>query len=158
MMGKSFVLFAGLFAVTGCVQQVAIEPRPGCDFTPMLTQAPPADQLLVPLVPGTMTAMPLNSVNITDVGITNKVLVQAVRARRMETGTVEVWSRMVNCTDFPLQVEGRVQFMDKSQAPIEPVSAWRRLHLPPRTTAVYSEKSTETEKAETYLIELREGT
>lgn len=158
MIGRPVLCAAALMALTGCTQQVAIEPRPACDFTPLLAQAPPAEQLLVPPVAGTMTPMPLNTVNITDVGITNKILPQAVRARRTETGAVEVWSRMINCTDFPLQVEGRVQFMDKSQAPVEPISSWRRIHLPPRTTAIYSEKSIERERAETYLIEIREGT
>lgn len=156
MTGKPYICAAALLLLSGCT--VAVEPRPVCDFTPMLTQAPPAEALLVPPIPGTMTPMPLNTVNITDVGITNKVLVQAVRARRTDTGTVEVWSRVMNCTDFPLQVEGRVQFMDKAQAPIEPTSAWQRVYLPPRTVGVYSEKSISTNDAATYLIELREGT
>lgn len=148
--------FAGLGAA--CTQQVAIEPRPVCDFTPMLTTAPPAEQVLVPPIPGTMSPMPLNTVNVTSIGISNKILVQAVSARRTETGTIEVWSRMVNCTDYPLQVEGRTQFMDGNKAPVEEPSAWQRVYLSPRATAVYTEKSTHMNEAQTYLIEIREGT
>lgn len=152
------VAVAGIGLTVACTQQVAVAPRTACDFTPMLTVAAPAEAVLVAPIPGTMNPMPLNTVSITDAGITNKVLVQAVGARRTETGTVEVWSRLVNCTDFPLQVEGRTQFMNKAQAPVEAPSAWLRIYLPPRATGVYSERSTQTQSAELYLIEIREGT
>lgn len=152
------LLLSGFGLMTACAQQVAIEPRPGCDFTPMLTAAPVAEAVLVPPIPGTMSAMPLNTVNITDVGITNKVLVQAVGARRTQAGTLEVWSRLVNCTDYALQVEGRTQFLDQAQAPVESPSAWQRVYLPPRTVGTYNEKSTKSDEARTYLIEIREGT
>jgi hypothetical protein len=101
---------------------------------------------------------PLNSVNITDVAITNKVVIQKSAARRNETGTVEVWARIVNCTDVPLQVEARTHFLDQSRAPAEDVSGWSRVFLAPRSYGVYSESSlSNVFKARYYYVEMREG-
>lgn len=135
------------------------EPRPVCDFEAyeIALQNPPTGEVLVPPSPGTITDMPLNTVNITDVAITNKVIVQATNASRTETGQVEVWARIVNCTDFTLHVEGRTNFLTATQAPAEPVTAWNRVILPARSISTYSAKSIAGERVATYLIELREG-
>jgi len=72
------------------------------------------------------------------------------------TGTVEVYSQIVNCTDFALNAEARTQFYDVGQAPSEPVSAWKRFSLPPRTSNTYRETSIGTQNASYYMVELRE--
>jgi hypothetical protein len=149
--------------LVGCQQTqvvpVAVEPRPQCDFNALVAQrgAPPTQPVLAPQVPGTMSEMPLNAVNITDVAITNKVMVQATTARRTPTGTVEVWARLVNCTDFTLQVEGRAHFLDEAQAPAEDVSAWNRVVLSARSFGVYRELSTNAARVRYYYVELREA-
>lgn len=157
---RSAVVVSSVMAavfLAACQQTVPIAPTIGCDFTPMLTAMRQPGPALAPPVPGTMAEVPLNAVSMTDLAITNKVLVQSVAARRNPTGTVEVFTRLVNCTDFPLQVEGRVQFLDAQQAPVEPISAWQRVYLPARATGVYAESSTDIRRAALYLIELREG-
>jgi hypothetical protein len=148
-------LATGVAALAGCQQPVA--PTLGCDFTPMLKAMRNPGPALVSPVPGTMSEVPLNAVSMTDMSITNKVLVQSVASRRSPTGTVEISTRLMNCTDFPLQVEGRTQFLDEHQQQVEPTSAWQRVHLPARTTGVYTESSTDAQRVQMYLVELREG-
>jgi hypothetical protein len=150
-------LGAGIGALGGCAQQVAVSPGPACDFTPYLT-AQTAGPVLVGPLPGTMSPLPLNMARVTDFRITNKVLVQMVQAQRTETGTVRVQARLINCTDFPLQVEGRTQFQDASTMNVEPISMWQRVYLPPRSANDYSEMSVNARRTTTFFIELREGT
>src|SRR3954469_20320642 len=83
------------------------------------------------------------------------VLVQYTGAQRTPSGTVEVTTRMVNCTDQPMIVEGRTNFFDEGQRPVEPVSAWQKVHLPPRSVGHYTEMSTNAKRVQTYLTELR---
>lgn len=150
-------LAAITFLGTGCTQQVLLPPDLSCNFTPMLQAMRQPGLALVPAVPGTMTEIPLNSVSMTDVSITNKVLVQSTFARRTPTQTVEVHARFMNCTDFPLQIEGRTQFFDEAQVSVEPPSAWHRVYVSARSVGTYIESSTDARRVATYLIELREG-
>jgi hypothetical protein len=83
--------------------------------------------------------------------------VQGLFARRTEADTVEVIARIANCTDYPLQIEGRTAFQDEAQIPSEPVSAWQRLYLAPKSLTVYREVSTSTSQVSTFLVELRGG-
>jgi hypothetical protein len=153
----SGLLLVGVSIITaGCVS-AAIEPRPICDFNALMAQRQPPGPAAAPVAPSPLTGMPINSVNITDVMITNKVMVQAVNARRNPSGTLEVWARVVNCTDYALQIEGRTHFLDEVQAPIEDVSAWNRVHLAPRSYGVYQESSTKTAGVRHYFVEIREG-
>ena len=86
-----------------------------------------------------------------------KIAVEDTNSKRTETGTVQAWALLRNRTDFPLQIEGRVQFFDEEQAPLEGPSAWQRLHLPANSTATYRENSTNTDHVKFYYIEIREG-
>lgn len=144
-------------ALAACQHPAHVSPKPQCDFRPVKHAALPQGPVLVPQLPGSVTHVPLNAVNITDVAITNKIMVQATNARRAGSGDVEVFARLVNCTDYPLQVEGRTRFLDAGQGDAEPVTAWRRVHLPARTLGSYSARSTAGAVVESYLIELREG-
>lgn len=100
-----------------------------------------------------MTDIPLDALQFTDAAVASSVAVQAVRAVRSETDTVQVTARVVNCTDKQIAVRARTSFMDDKQIPTEPTSAWRVLFLAPRATTVYREFSTST-KVSHYLIEL----
>jgi hypothetical protein len=153
----SGLLLVGVSVIAaGCVS-AAIEPRPICDFNALMAHPQSPSPAVVSAAPSPLTEMPLNSVNITDVMITNKVMVQAVNARRNPSGTLEVWTRIANCTDFPLQIEGRTHFLDQTQAPVEAESAWNRVHLAPRSYGVYRESSTRTADVHHYYVEIREG-
>jgi hypothetical protein len=144
-------------AVGGCTQPQPIPPQVGCDFTPMLNAPRAAGPAITAPTPGTMSEIPLNSISMTDMAITNKILVQTTTAKRTPTGTVQVYARMVNCTDFPLQVEGRTRFLDQAQMPTEAPSAWRRVFLPARSLGDYYEPSVDARQVASYVVELREG-
>lgn len=85
-----------------------------------------------------------------------KIAVESQGGRPTASGTLEVWATFRNRTNYPLQIEGRVQFFDLDKVPIEGPSAWQRIQLPPNSVAAYKEKSTRTDVAY-YYIEIREG-
>lgn len=124
-----------------------------------IAEAPtvPSGAALSGSVPGSMMPLPLDTVSFTDPAITDKILVQQVFATHSRTGTETITARLVNCTDFLLQIEGRSHFLGADMAPVEQVSGWKRAFLPARAIGTYSETSTETEPVKHYLIELREG-
>ncbi len=144
----------GLVLLGGCAN---MEPAPYCNMSQVSSQRD-----LVPgpaMVPGEtspLKEMPMNSVSITDPGILHKLYIRAIAARRTATGTVEVIAQVVNCTDFQLNAEARTQFYDGAGAPSEPVSAWQRFHLSPRTTNSYRELSMGDKTVDGYMIEMRE--
>ncbi|MBK1695707.1 hypothetical protein [Rhodovibrio salinarum] len=137
-----------------------VTPGPACNFRTYKQQLAEAEQtgpVMVPQTPGSIADIPLNAVNVTDKAISNKVLVQSTNARRLDGGQVEARARIVNCTDYALQVEGRTHFLDEGQGEVEPPTAWQRLPMPPHTIGTYSATSARTEAVDTYYIELREG-
>lgn len=151
---KTASMAVGAVALLGaCAPQPAVQ----CDFTPMLHAAAAGDQALLPLTPGTMKPVPLNAVSVIDSGIRRKVLVQSVQAARTATGNVAVETRLMNCTDYPLQVEGRTNFLTATGGTAEPPSMWQRIALPPRSFAAYAESSVSGPGAVTFLIEVKEG-
>lgn len=89
-------------------------------------------------------------------GKVGKIAVENVGARRTATNNVEVFAVLRNRTDYPLQVQGRVQFFDGMKAPVEGPSAWQRIYLPPNSIFSYKEFSTRMD-ASYYYIEIREG-
>lgn len=152
---KIAIVLSAVVLLAACTQTQ--EPAPICNMGAISSQrqlvAAPSP---VPDGKSPLIEMPLNSVNITDYAIINKVYVRAANARRTPTGTVEVYSQVINCTDFPLNAEARTQFYDTAQTPSEPVSAWKRFPLPPRSSSTYQELSIGTQNAAYYMIELRE--
>ncbi|MBI3446141.1 MAG: hypothetical protein HY055_12465 [Magnetospirillum sp.] len=144
----------GLLLLSACS---STGPAPVCNMSGIDAQRQlvevPADGIFSS---SPLKELPMNSVAITDETIANKVFVRAVNARRTATGTVEVVSQIINCTDYPLNAEARVQFYDKTKVASEPVSAWRRFNLPARTSNTYQELSIGTESVEYYMVEMRE--
>lgn len=128
-----------------------------CNFNAVKNAPLPGGPALTALTRGAMSPIPLNSVQIVDKNIRRKVLVQGLFARRTGTDTLEIIARIANCSDYPLQVEGRTSFQDGLQIPTEPVSAWQRVFLPPRSLGTYREVSTNNSDVKTFLVELREG-
>lgn len=150
---------AAVLAVTvaGCQQTARVLPAPQCDFRAIKALGPAQGAVLVPLVPGSAEVMPLNAVNITDAAITNKIVTQSTNARREANGDVTVFARLVNCTDYPLQLEARTHFLDAGQIDAEPVTAWTRLHATAHGLVGYTTHSTAGSAVQSYLIEVREG-
>jgi hypothetical protein len=151
----AFPILAAAAAAAALSACQPVQQTVGCDFAPYIAARQAPQLALVPAQPGTMTPIALNSVSFSDPYAAEMVLVQYTGAQRTPTGTVEVTTRMVNCTDYPLVVEGRTNFFDEGQRPVEPVSAWQKIHLPPRSVGHYSEMSTDAKRVQTYLTELR---
>jgi len=97
-----------------------------------------------------------NSVGIIDDKIAKKIAVEQTNARRTATNTLEVWALLRNRTDYPLQIEARVQFFNANKEPIEGPTAWKRIYLPPNGIQKYFEYSTRTD-VNYYYIEIKEG-
>ena len=145
---------AGIAALASCAQ--VQEPAPVCNMAGISA----ARQLVAlpgaPGEPSPLTEMPLNSASITDYNVINKLFVRQITAQRTQTGTVRVVSQIINCTDYPLNIEARTQFYDQAQVPGEPASAWKRLNLAPRTSNTYSESSIGTKNVAFYMVEVKE--
>ena len=109
---------------------------------------------LVANVPRSMTPIDLNAVQFTDEGLTRKMVVEGLFARRTETDTVEVSARFVNCTKRQITIRARSSFMDDVQYPVEPASAWQRITIQPFATGLYREKSMKRDEVKYYLIEI----
>lgn len=110
---------------------------------------------LVANVPKAMTPIDLEAVQMTDKAVTKSVIVEAMMARRTETNTLQVMTRLVNCTKDDIQVEARSNFMDSDQMPTENASIWKRVFIPALSTGVYTESSIGRDKVATYFVELR---
>ena len=85
-----------------------------------------------------------------------RVTVQKSGVRPSPSGSAEVWVMLKNHTSHPIQIEGRVQFFDKTEAPSEPMSTWQRVYVPEFATVVYKEYATSLGSAY-YQVEFREG-
>lgn len=101
-----------------------------------------------------MTPIPLDAIQFTNAALWQQVAVQQVSASRTATDRVEVVARLVNCTDKVVIISARTSFMDERTAPTEPISAWQRVFIQPRSTALYSEKSISPDRVRHYLIEV----
>ena len=135
--------------LTGCAtsEPVVVEchwPRP----------APPAGHALVAQNYDSMTPIPLNALQFTNEELARQVVVQQLSARRTPTSTVEVTGLLVNCTDQPLVVASRMQFLDAKQFPVEDASVWQRLVMHPRALSRFQAQSTSRE-VQHYVVELR---
>lgn len=114
----------------------------------------PVGPALVANVPRAMTPVSLDAVQMND-RVWKKVIVEGLFARRTPTDTLEVMARLVNCTKEPLAVSVRSSFLDAGQAPTEPTSVWRIVHIAPLSMATYQERSIGMTNVAHYLIELR---
>lgn len=90
-------------------------------------------------------------------GKIGKIAVESTNSRRTPTGTLEAWAMLRNRTDHALQLQCRVQFFDKKQAPLEGPTSWKRIYLPANSVATYKESSISVKNIGYYYIEVREG-
>lgn len=154
-----------LFAATGLLAaSLAAQPAEArenrvvkCKISAARADLGSSGPALVANVPRSMTPISLNAVQWTDKRLERKVVVEGLFARRTEADTVEVTARFVNCTKHPLVLQVRSSFLDQSQFPAEPSSAWKNVFVSPYATGVYQERSIGTDKAAAYLLEMRSG-
>ena len=86
-----------------------------------------------------------------------KVTVEQTESRRTTAGPMEVLTIIRNHTNFPLQIEGRTQFFDRNKSPVEDMSPWQRVQLPPKSIGTYKTVSTKRDEVEFFYVEIREG-
>lgn len=130
---------------------------PVCDFSNAPDgSAPRGYGVLVPAIIDTLHPIALSTVSITDLALLRRVVVQDVKAIRTQAQQLKVYARIVNCTDYPIILEARTQYLDANQIIAEPVTGWHRMHLPARTLGNYQETSIMQPMPDTFLIELRE--
>ncbi len=86
-----------------------------------------------------------------------KIAIESQGARRTPTGTVEGFAVIRNRTDYPLQIEARIQFFDADKVPVEGPTAWQRVYLEANSVNSYREASTRVHDVAHFLIEVREG-
>lgn len=86
-----------------------------------------------------------------------KIAIESQGARRTPTGTVEAFAVIRNRTDYPQQIEARVQFFDADKVPVEGPTAWHRVYLEANSVGSYREASTRVHDVAHFLIEIREG-
>lgn len=151
-----------LAAATAMLAACATAPAPPgrtttCDARALEQSTLASNGALTPQLPGTFTPIPLDQVTMLEPGMARWLMVQSVGASRTETNTMQVVTRLVNCTDQTVQVEGRVHFLASDQSATEPVSAWRRVIIPARSIGSYRESSVAVREVSNYLIELRQG-
>lgn len=121
------------------------------------------------MVGSTDTQLAMNSVNVIDrkmlekrrtdvAGVYDygKIRIESSGGGRTATGTLEAWTTVQNLTDYPLTLQAHTRFFDAGKRPVEDYSAWQRIALPAKGTALYKESSLGTAAA-FYYIELREA-
>ena len=149
------VAATGAVALTGCqTETVNVREGPGPGVRVRSGMAPYAT---IRMNTAVVLDDSLQNWNVGQKGKYSKIAVESTNAKRTETGTVKAWAVLRNRTDHPLQIEGRVQFFDEMEAPVEGPTAWQRVHLPANSVATYSENSTDADHVKYYYIEIREG-
>lgn len=134
----------------------ARENRPvKCDIGDAKRSVSSGGPALVANVPSSMTPIDLNAVQMTDKKLANRVVVEAMFARRTETNSVEVITRFVNCTKKVVELDARSSFMDADQAPTEDSTFWKKVILQPKATGVYRGLSIGRDEVKYYLVEVR---
>lgn len=97
-----------------------------------------------------------NNVALLDDSIARKIEVQRSGARRTPTDSLEVFVVFRNRTDYPQQIECRVQFFDQNKFPAEDPSSWQRLFLDPNAIVAWKQTSMRG-NVSFYYVEVREG-
>lgn len=134
----------------------ARENRPvKCDIGDAKHSVSSGGPALVANVPSSMTPIDLNAVQMTDKKLANRVVVEAMFARRTETNSVEVITRFVNCTKKVVELDARSSFMDADQVPTEDSTFWKKVILQPKATGVYRGLSIGRDEVKYYLVEVR---
>ncbi len=140
----------------------ATKPAPpvtvvSCDFKKApYGSAPRGYGVLVPAIIGTLHPIALSTVSITDTALLRRIVVQDVKAMRTQHQQLNVYARIINCTDYPIILQARTQYLDRNQVLAEPVTQWKRMHLPARSIGNYQESSILQPMPDSFLVELRE--
>jgi len=162
---KSYLIVPGALILTllttACATQPplpqVVESSTDCDFRPTLARQ---QQTTLRRQKEGDTSIPQSisekfHVNVLDRSISNKVQVHELQKRSNPLGTTRVSAVIVNCTDFPLWVQGRTHFTSQSNTESE-TSAWKSIHLAGRSQEIYEENSISDQRIDVRVVEIRE--
>lgn len=156
-------LVAALVAIAtaGCAQQPAAPYVPGAPPIVVECSTPydgarPGPALVGQQYGMQMSPLPLNSVQFDSHATASRLSVQKIFASRTATDTVEVTARLVNCSDYPVVLRVRTNFLRANETPAEPTSAWRDVYLSPRAITSYTEFSVARD-VNSYIVEIAAG-
>lgn len=153
---RSLLLTAIAIGSLAALPAHARENRPvKCDIGDAKRALSPGGPALVANVPSAMTPIDLNAVQMTDKKLAKQIVVEGVFARRTETNSVEVITRIVNCTKKTVTLDARSSFMDENQVPTEDSTFWKKVILSPKATGVYRGLSIGRDEVKYYLVEVR---
>ncbi len=155
---KNLIILIIIISISACASQQAPPVTfVSCDFkNAPYGSAPRGYGQLVPAIIGSMHPIALSTVSITDTALLRRVVVQDVKAMRTQSEQLNVYARIVNCTDYPIILQARTQYLDRNQVLAEPVTQWKRMHLSARSIGNYQESSILQPMPDSFLIELRE--
>lgn len=85
-----------------------------------------------------------------------KVTTERFGSTQLAMGNLQAYAVIKNRTDYDLQLEVRVQFLDWEAIPLDDVTAWTRLYLPANGVGTFRESSL-SQEAKHFMIEIREG-
>lgn len=126
-----------------------------CSWYKARTNQPVPVDVLTSVAPGALTPIPLDAVRMLDKKTAKQVFVEDVNVRRTPTQTVEVMTRLFNCSKQPVEIVARTHFFTRDQYPAEPVTAWKKLVLAPGALTVYMDRSTGSRDVANFLIEVQ---
>ena len=158
-MNRSFKLFS-LLAVSGVAlaacqtapNSTAFQPQ--CDFRAYQEALQNTSGFtLVPMVVGSSATIPLDSVLVNSPELGKKVVPIATGGERLPNRTLNVFARIQNCTDEPVNLQARASFYDAMNADAEAPTAWTTIFIPPNSRGMYETSSLSADAA-SYLIEL----
>ena len=162
------MIFAGLF-MTGCattdpcvniLQEKPLEPGVRMNSVNIIDTSLYHEMVGATYCDGVLIAPTTQQVNAGQPGsvVTRfKISVQKTQSDRTGAGTMQVWTILRNHTNYPLQIEGRTQFFDSEKTPVEEMTSWQRVQLPPKGIGTYKVKSTRKDEVNYFYTEIREG-
>lgn len=151
--GKVELAIVLALALSGCAQPPPLTP---CDMAFTTNTQAASEYAAVPVGAQPAGSVGRRGVKIIDDTIVSAILIDDVATGRRANGSAEVAVRLLNCTASQIQLDVATQFTDQAGFSAEPVSIWKRMFLPPRTSRVYEELSTGNRPAYV-MIEIRGG-
>ena len=148
------LLLLGLLA-SGCQTFHGTAPQSmmKCDHDALLKASRRGGPAILSEAYNSLTAVPLNAVQIGDRDLFFKVIVKSLYAEATPTGNVKVTARVANCTNALLKFRARASFLGAGNAPVEPSSAWQTVFIEPSALGVYQVMSLSTSAVDSYYIE-----
>lgn len=131
--GTAMAFAACLTAACSTTPPPFVECRRPSSFAPNgddFTAAPGSGMASVTSGPGTAQIAP---------AVVQKISLRSVRLTRSPTGNAAVVAEFGNCSEDALSLRVRTHFLGAEGWPVEAPSAWRNVHLRPRSLAYYEE-------------------